>query len=480
MATGTKGNGLERETGLKTLGLIVALLCGPAFTGCATNDPLRTREHRPASSSSLYVSSIPGSASARSRATPEQDIADRTFTLAECIKIALERNPRTRSSWHSSRSTAAKVGQAKSAYLPSADFTTGARRGDLVSLDTNQETGPANAFDAGFGVRYLLFDGGDRSARVKGAEAELLAANFRHNTILQDVALAVEEAYYELLAAMWLKKVAEETVEQTKHHVDLAHARYKSGVAARSDVLKTETEKADADLASVRARSSVRIARGRLAIATGLRVSKSFEIVDLPENIHGQELADIEQLLDEAAATRPELRAALARIEARTADISIARARYWPTVTADADYGWRDRTFVPDRDEWSMGVSIDLPLFAGFNRTYQVRESKSELARTIADYENLLRGVELEIWTAYSEVTEAREAIEAAKKLVSSAEESARVAEGEYKNGTGFIIELIDAQTARTEARNRLVQANLDWYAAMARFERAAGRTLAD
>ena len=116
----------------------------------------------------------------------------------------------------------------------------------------------------------------------------------------------------------------------------------------------------------------------------------------------------------------------------------------------------------------------------GFNRDYQLQEAKSELAQAIADYENLLREVELEMWTAYSSVIEASEAIEAAEKFVASAEESARVAEGMYKNGTGSIIELIDAQTARTAARYRLVQAKLDWYTAMARFERAAGRTLAD
>jgi len=99
------------------------------------------------------------------------------------------------------------------------------------------------------------------------------------------------------------------------------------------------------------------------------------------------------------------------------------------------------------------------------------------LAGTVAEHEKLLRGVELEVWTAYSQLVEAGPAIEAARALVTSAEESARVAEGEYKNGTGSIIEIIDAQTARSTANVRLVQARLDWYTAMARLERAVGRT---
>jgi outer membrane protein TolC len=69
--------------------------------------------------------------------------------------------------------------------------------------------------------------------------------------------------------------------------------------------------------------------------------------------------------------------------------------------------------------------------------------------------------------------------MEAAAALTASASESARLAEGEYKSGVISIVGLIDAQTARTEAERRLVQSRLDWYTSKARFERAAGRSLA-
>jgi outer membrane protein len=122
---------------------------------------------------------------------------------------------------------------------------------------------------------------------------------------------------------------------------------------------------------------------------------------------------------------------------------------------------------------------VDWPLFTGFDRNYQVLRSKSDLARSIAERETLLQGVELEVWTAYQRVIEANQAIDAAGRFVASAEENARVAEGEYKNGVGSVIALIDAQNGHSVARTRLVQAQLDWYTAMAQFERAVGRTLA-
>jgi outer membrane protein TolC len=290
----------------------------------------------------------------------------------------------------------------------------------------------------------------------------------------------VEEAYYELLAARSSMKVAEEAVKQAQSHLELAEARHASGVVARSDVLKAETEKAAADLELVRARSAVQIARGRLSSAMGLSVSESFEIAAPPKQTNEQKLSDIHGFFDEAAKNRPELQSALAQIEAKRADVTAAQARYWPVLTSNASYGWQDREPEDDREAWAVGVGMSVPIFSGFERAYQVRTAKYDLDKAISDQAELLRGVELEVWTAYSRVVEADEAIDAAEKLVASAEDSARAAEAEYRTGAGSIIELIDAQTARTAANTRTVQADLDWHVARARLRRAIGQMLAE
>ena len=203
--------------------------------------------------------------------------------------------------------------------------------------------------------------------------------------------------------------------------MDVARVRHENGIVAKSDVLKAETEKAGADLEPVRARSQIRIARGQLANAMGIKPSESFQVAELPRNQHQRELTDVKRLMAEASTHRPELRAALARVESNRANVKTASARYWPAVTLNADYGWRDRTFVPDRNEWSLGLGITWPLFDGFIREHAVRRAKSDPAGSVAGYEKLLRGVELEVWTAYSQLIEAGQAIEAARSLVASA-----------------------------------------------------------
>jgi outer membrane protein len=448
--------------------------------GCARLDPWGEFDALPESRSHSFRAEIDtGESTGDESPAPARAMDGRILSLGECVAIALEHNPRTAESWQAIRAAAARTGRARADYLPTIGFTSSAARGDTAELDSKTDPGTQNRCDGVFGLRWLIFDGGGREARVDAATAEVLAAGFRHNAALQDVALLTVESYYNLLAARSFRQLAEETVRQRDYQLRLAQARHKAGVVSKSDVLRAETEKADAELNLVRARNGVEVAKGRLATAMGLSVLAGYEIADLAESHDQQQVDDVRALLDEAAGQRPELKTALAQVRAQEAGVRLAESRYWPALAVDTGLGWVGRSFPPDQRRWSIGAAIDLPLFTGFDRNYQLHASKAELDRALAARRIVLQGVELEVWTAYWQAIEATQAIGAAGRFVASAVESARVAEGEYKNGTGSIIGLIDAQTQRTAARDRLIQARLDWRTAIARLERAVGRSLA-
>ncbi len=401
------------------------------------------------------------------------------LSLSQCVAIGLERNPRTKGAWENMRSAANRVGEERAAYLPSADFSAGASRSDTPDL-RDKGPSPLPEYSAGFSLAYLLYDGGARYGRLRGAKAELAGTMFRHDAILQEVALEIELAYHERLAALSLIREAEAAVRRSETQVGLARGRLQSGVTAKFDVLKAETEKADADLVLVRARSASRIAEGRLNQAMGLRVAEVFEIEGAPAGARADRREDVKHLLDEALRKRPELQAAGADVEARRAAVRTAQSQHLPRVGSFAEYGWRDREFAPDREDWTVGVGITIPLFRGFETAYQVKRAEAELGRSRADREALARAVEFDVWTVYQRQIESEEAVEASRKLVASADESARVAEGRYRAGAGSIIEYTDALSAQTSARMRLVRAELEASTSVARLDRAVGRTASE
>ena len=152
------------------------------LAGCQWCDPFDETAHVPRRPSDAYWSTCTFAANKIVTETPDE-FESRTLNLAECILTALERNPKTRIAWQASRTRAFQVGQERSGFWPQLDLTGAMARNDMLDERKKLES-PWNATNALFGVRYLILDGGLRNARVRGAEAELMAANFQHNTVL--------------------------------------------------------------------------------------------------------------------------------------------------------------------------------------------------------------------------------------------------------------------------------------------------------
>jgi outer membrane protein len=454
-----------------TLALLVAA------AGCRNPDPLGVMRDTPSSPSSFYRGAGDSPPFVVPRHVP--DLEAGPLSLAQCIQIALENNPEARISWQTARSAAAAVGQARGALLPQIDFSASRQRSKSQVLTEIDAVFIRTMYDATFGVRQLLFDFGARRAKVDSAEAALRTADFRHNSLLLDLALATELSYYELLAAQSLQKVAEDTVIQRTRHLELAQRRLNAGLGRKVDVLQAAAERAGAELGLVEARSKTRVARGRLATVMGLRASTPIEVVEIPDAVRELERRDVDSLMEQAAWRRPQLKAAASDVMRLRRELDAQRAGRWPELSASASIGLRDTHFLPDEhsDERAVAISLRWPLFTGFQRTYSIRQLEAELTAAIDSYEKTLRDVELEVWTAYSELIRAEEALAAAEAFVSSARENLNVAERGYQEGRANIVELIDAQTNLTVALARQVGVRLDWYSSMARLERAIGES---
>ena len=97
---------------------------------------------------------------------PPEIVTNGPVALEDCIRIALERNPRTRSTWEAARAEAARVGEERAAYLPSVDIDAEAAHGKSVSLDSEIEREVRDTYAVGLDVSYLLLDGGAHGCKA--------------------------------------------------------------------------------------------------------------------------------------------------------------------------------------------------------------------------------------------------------------------------------------------------------------------------
>jgi outer membrane protein TolC len=89
--------------------------------------------------------------------------------------------------------------------------------------------------------------------------------------------------------------------------------------------------------------------------------------------------------------------------------------------------------------------------------------------------EQLRLQVALDVWTAYQNLTTATQSLRSSADLLSSAEQSGRVALGRYKAGVGSILDVLNAQSALASARQQRIQSTFNWNVSRATLAQAMG-----
>jgi outer membrane protein len=413
------------------------------------------------------------------------DSLNRPLTLTECIRVALEANPARRSAAAGVQSAREAVGEAQAPNYPELGLQAGYRRFQThaflpgwVRIPPGSPTvvGPTDDWLGGLRARYTLYDFGERNAQVQVAKARQGLAEEEQSRIRQDIILRVCYGFYGLTSALEAKGVAEQNLDRSRDHQRLTNWRKEAGAVPKADVLRAQVEVSNAQLALVRAENLIRLARGNLNLSMGQPVESPVAVAPSSQTQVPPEQMDLALYLDQAVQSRPEVRAALKKVEVSQKNIQAAHSAYGPRIRAEGSYGWQDSVFLPQDEDWAVGVTLEWPLFTGFARKHRLARAKAELSKEEAEAERLKLAVRQEVWNAFSKVTEAYQTLETTRTLVQDALESHRLSRERYEAGAGTITELLDAQTALAQAQATRVEAEWDYRIALAQFKWAAGR----
>ena len=401
------------------------------------------------------------------------------LTLPQLTEYALRNNPRSRQAWLAARAAAAGVGIEQAARFPQLTGNYVVTRNQQAAATSGALIPWQNRLGPSISLSYVLFDFGLRSNQIEAAEYRLLAANLTQNRVLQEVVFQVEQAYYRLIGADALVRVNELTLRNLKTAYDAAQRRRESGLATAADVYRSETQVAQAQLNLTRSHGDLEKARGLLASAVGLPVNAVLRIQTLSGPPHTSEVASsLDELLERAKKSRPDLVAAEAQARSSRAAADAAAKAGLPSIEVSGSAG---RVLFTDNrptvSTYALGLNLRIPIFTGFRDTYTVRQAEAQAAQAEAARDSLYRQTELDVWQAYYDVQTAVSAITSTAAQVQSAEQTSEATLARYKAGFGSILDLITAQLDESNARVQQVQSYLDWYTAVAQLDLSVGFT---
>lgn len=390
----------------------------------------------------------------------------RDWRLSDLIDFALSTAYRTKVSWNDAKAAQAEYRSLKGEYFP--EVTLGAELGRIrASAIGGQFVFKQDTLEPAATVRWVLFDFGRRGADVDEARKLLLAANFTHNSEVQNVILDVQRAYYGYIGSKALLQAQESSVERAKADLDAARQRHEAGLATIADVLQAQTQLAEADFAAATTRGQIQILRGTLAIAIGIPpLNTQLEVVDeLPQDLPLDQVSqEIVGMLQEGIKRRPELAALRAEALGAEAHARSVWAEQFPVIETNASF---QRLYYLDpsgsSNNYNAALTISFPLFDGFSRRNDYLQAKAEADAAKARVASFQQQVGLQIWTSFFLLNTSAERIKATRKLLESAQESYEVASGRYKEGVGSILDVLSAQNALEDARSQDVRTRTEW-----------------
>jgi NodT family efflux transporter outer membrane factor (OMF) lipoprotein len=352
------------------------------------------------------------------------------------------------------RQATATSAQARAALFPTLGASASATRG---SGSASAPTGTTDAVQLTASWELDLWGRVRRSVESGNASAEASAADLAAAQL--SVQAAIAQNYFALRVADAQQALFAEAVAALEKSLQLTRNRYAAGVVTRADVAQAETL-----WLSTRSQAiDLGIQRAQLEHGIAVLLGKApaeFGIAPLAvagDSLGAKSVALPAMLPSELLQRRPDVAGAERRVAAANAQIGVAQAAFFPSVSVSATGGFRgpglaDLFSLPNRF-WSLGPALAQTLFDGGARSASRDLAIARYDETVADYRQtvLTALAELEDNLAALRWLASEADVQAA--AVRAAQESLRLATNQYQAGTVSYINVASAQSTELSAR---------------------------
>ena len=412
---------------------------------------------------------------AQQPAAPQQT----TLTLQEAESIAVANQPRLLAAQLRARASAQRIRQARSGLLPTIQFNA---TGALVA-DTGTATAAGNIatssvsdrFAYGGNLTQLVTDFGRTSALVSSTRDTATAQSDVATLTRAQVRLDVRETYFQVLGAEAVLRAAKAAQANRQLVSRQLSALAQSELRSTLDVNFAKVLESEADLAVVRAESSVAQQRARLATAMGASQPIIAELADVSPGVEGLPSAP-DGLQQQALTQRADLGAAQSEEKAAEQFALSEKRLSYPSLNVLGAVGqlpYHDHTL---HDDYAVaGFNLNIPIFNG--NLFAARHAEAELeaqART-RDTQELRLQVNEQVRNTWNRAIEAFQALGVTARLVAQSQEALRLAQDRYQAGLSSIVEWNEAQLNETSAEISAADANYTYLTRRAELDFASG-----
>jgi len=311
------------------------------------------------------------------------------------------------------------------------------------------------------GLEQSLYDGGARRLKTEQLALDFEKLRTEQHLMERDLVAEVKQRFIELLQAKLRFALQQESVSQLQSYFDLVRSMNRGGGVPYTDVLKTQVDLANAEVALEKAHNSKLSAIYALELATGLTVDTSLTVRGTLDSLSFGNADSLLSVPPTDPAHAIELYSANLDVHRSELDVQIARRERRPLIDLTADAGYlssRDNLTVPANERYgglgfSAGVNAALPLFNGGATRMRIQQAELEANALRIQRQLLERSLTSQMQSLRLQIQSETQTLNNLRQTIDTAEQNYLLMRSTYAGGGTTATEVLSAQEMLRDAK---------------------------
>jgi outer membrane protein, multidrug efflux system len=397
--------------------------------------------------------------------------------LQELIRTALEQNYDVRIAASRVLQAQAQLGITRANQFPTVSAGTQVFSEGNPKISSSFPSYQANAGEVDLAVVWNLDFWGKYRRQTEAARASLLSSQWGHRAVLASVVSSVATDYFTLRELDWALDVSKKTLAARQDSLRLTSVLAKSGSASALDVRQSEQLVYTAAETIPDLERQITLQENSLSILLGRNPGPIPRGRELTEQPNPPEIPV--GLPSELLERRPDIREAEATLVAANAEIGVAKAAYFPSISLTGTAGYEsfalNNLFTHSQRVWNGAASISQPIFAGGALRAGMRLAEAQEQEMLLTYQQTIMNAFQEASNSLTAYQKDREFREQQELLTVAAKDADRLSKILYQHGGASYLQVLISENNDLSAELNLAQAQLNERLALVQIYNALG-----
>lgn len=340
---------------------------------------------------------------------------------------------------------------------------------------TSSVENPADSYQALFSASWEIDLWGKLRRAKESARADILSSEEARRGVILSLVSSIAVGYINLRDLDRQLEIAQTTVKSREESYTIFQLRFKGGIVSELELTQVKSQYEEA-LATIPVfRKLISQQQNALSLLLGrnpgpIPRGKTVDQLTLPPVPAG--------LPSDLLARRPDIRQAEQNLISANAQIGVAKAQYFPTISLTGVFGWSSvdisRLFMGPAQTWSYAAQVAGPIFRAGAIYGQVKSAEAYQQELLITYQQTIQNAFRDVNDALIDRRSTMEQLQTQDKQVESLGNYSRIARLRYDNGYTSYIEVLDAerslfnaQLSRTQTKGGLLQSMVNIYKSM-------------